>query len=170
VEQLGINRKSMYAEFGSKQALFEAALRLYNDVNVERNFGPLEAEGAGLEQITSLLTRMGDSARGPTAGLGCLLCNTAVERASADRQTRKYLRSYVDRMSAAFRHALGNACASGTASDEMSDETDIDAVAGFLVGHILGQFTLIRANVAPEVVEASAAVAIDYVRAQVNDG
>ena len=29
VEELGVNRKSMYAEFGSKQGLFEAALERF---------------------------------------------------------------------------------------------------------------------------------------------
>ena len=48
VEGLGVNRYSLYAEFGSKQALFDAALERYDEEVVERNFGPLEAPGAGL--------------------------------------------------------------------------------------------------------------------------
>jgi AcrR family transcriptional regulator len=31
VGELGVNRKSMYAEFGSKQALFEAVLERYDE-------------------------------------------------------------------------------------------------------------------------------------------
>ena len=51
VEQLGVNRFSLYAEFGSKQALFDAALERYDDVVIERNFGPLETPAAGIDEI-----------------------------------------------------------------------------------------------------------------------
>ena len=33
VDALGMNRKSMYAEFGSKQELFESALERYSKIN-----------------------------------------------------------------------------------------------------------------------------------------
>ena len=44
---LGVNRFSLYAEFGSKQALFDAALQRYDEQVIERSYGPLEAEGRG---------------------------------------------------------------------------------------------------------------------------
>ena len=43
VEGLGDNRFSLYAEFGSKQELFDAALERYNKDVIGRRFGPLEA-------------------------------------------------------------------------------------------------------------------------------
>ena len=42
VAELGVNRKSMYAEFGSKQELFEAALKRYSEVNLSRVLAPIE--------------------------------------------------------------------------------------------------------------------------------
>ena len=46
-EALEVNRFSIYAEFGNKQALFNAVLQRYDDEAVQRNFGPLERPGAG---------------------------------------------------------------------------------------------------------------------------
>ena len=40
VDALGMNRKSMYAEFGSKQELFEAALERYSEINLTRVLAP----------------------------------------------------------------------------------------------------------------------------------
>ena len=51
VDGLGVNRYSIYAEFGDKQTLFEEALRRYNEVVIEPRFGPLEAPDAGLDEI-----------------------------------------------------------------------------------------------------------------------
>ena len=47
VAELGVNRKSMYAEFGSKQELFEATLEHYNRHHLTRVLGPIEAPEAG---------------------------------------------------------------------------------------------------------------------------
>jgi TetR/AcrR family transcriptional repressor of nem operon len=158
VKGLGINRKSMYAEFGNKEQLFEAALRLYNEVNVERNFAPLESERAGIAEIIALLERVAVEARGPAAGLGCLLCNTAGEGAPGPG-SRDAVHNYVARIRSAFVNTLDRSRARGEASQSI----DVALEADFLTSHIVGQFTLIRANVAPAVVEASFAAARRYV-------
>ena len=67
VEGLGVNRFSLYAEFGSKQELFDAVLQRYDEEVVERNFGPLEAPGAGLAEIRSLLEFFGSAGKGPAS-------------------------------------------------------------------------------------------------------
>ena len=151
----------MYAEFGSKQELFEAALHLYSEVEVERNFGFLEAPTAGVAEIKRLLANLAAGARGPSAGLGCFLCNTAVERAPTDRGSRQHVHTYVERISAAFQNALDNGCASG----DLAASIDTQAQARFLTSHVLGQFALIRANVAPDVVESAASIAHEHLRA-----
>lgn len=165
VEHLGINRKSMYAEFGSKEQLFDAALQLYSEEAIEEVFGPLETSHAGVAEIDALLAHLGAGARGPSAGLGCLLCNTAVERAPRNKKVRKHVRSYVRRIAAAFENALAN----GGAAGDVAASVDIAAQARFFTGHVLGQLTLIRANVAPDVVESAAAVAYEHLRALAGD-
>ena len=67
VEGLGVNRFSLYAEFGNKQGLFEAALERYDDKVIERNFGPLESQKAGIEEIRVLLEFYASASKGPAA-------------------------------------------------------------------------------------------------------
>jgi len=155
VERLEINRKSMYAEFGGKQEMFEAALELYYETWFPENFGFLETKTAGLNEMRELLARLGESARSDHAGYGCFLCNTAVERAANDGGSGAQVQRYVESISAAIQNALGNAVASG----ESPDSIDIETEARFFTSHVFGQLTLIRSNVAPDVVEAAAAVA-----------
>ena len=54
VDDLGVNRFSLYAEFGNKQGLFEAALERYNDEVIRPKFEPLYDESAGVEEIRRL--------------------------------------------------------------------------------------------------------------------
>jgi TetR/AcrR family transcriptional repressor of nem operon len=51
VTELGVNRKTMYAYFGSKQILFDAALERYNQSHLSRVLAPPST---------------GDGRRGPT--------------------------------------------------------------------------------------------------------
>ena len=152
VDHLGLNRKSLYAEFGSKQELFDAALQMYDRVFVSQQFTPLEAPNAGRAEIVGLLETVASHARGPLAGLGCLLCNTAVERAPLDRASQLHVAHHVERTCRAFENALTG----GQVKGDFSASMDASVEARFLTSHLIGQITLIRANVAPEVVEAAA--------------
>ena len=80
VAELNVNRKSMYAEFGSKQQLLEATLEHYNKKHLTRVLTPLEAPDASLEGIRQAFYSYASAIEGPFRGLGCLMCNIAVER------------------------------------------------------------------------------------------
>ena len=108
VEGLGVNRFSLYAEFGNKQGLFEAALERYNKDVIERRFGPLEAPTAGIEEIRALLEFYGSAGKGSASGRGCLLCNTAVEFGPVDPTGAEYIQRYFSYLSKAFYKALNN--------------------------------------------------------------
>ena len=51
VDEVGVNRKSMYAEFGSKQDLFEAALEWYSSKHLSAVLAPIEAPDASADAI-----------------------------------------------------------------------------------------------------------------------
>ena len=79
VDTLGVNRKSMYAEFGSKQGLFEAALERYGHKHLSAVLAPIEAPDASVDAIKKAFTGYASASEGWFRGRGCLLCNTAVE-------------------------------------------------------------------------------------------
>lgn len=155
VEELGVNRNSMYAEFGSKQALFDAALRRYEQQFMSDVFGALEAADSGLDSIASLFERFGKDAAGPGAGLGCLLCNSAVELAGDDASGEGFVARYFERVQAAFQYALTNARRAG----ELQAVVVVVDEARFLTATTLGIFVLVRARAVPVLVQGAARAA-----------
>lgn len=142
VERIGVSRYSLYSDYKNKQALFEAALERYNDDVIDQRFGPLERADAGLENILKLLDFYAEAADGPVAGIGCLLCNTAVEFGADDPTGDGFIRQYFKRLSFAFENALSNAQRSGS----IRPDTCCKQEADFLTSLVLGLFVLIRAK------------------------
>ncbi len=147
VDELGINRFSLYSEFENKQKLFDATLERYDNRIVEKNFGPLEASNAGIDEIRSLFQFFAAAIDGPSAGRGCLLCNTAVEFGPQDPTGSGFVQQYFTRISNAFNNALENASRSGVIHHTISVREEAD----FLTAAVLGLFVMIRAK-APDTI------------------
>ena len=145
VAEFGVNRKSMYAEFGSKQQLFEASLEHYNRKHLTQVLAPLEAPDASLDAIRQAFYGYASASEGPFRGLGCLMCNTAVERGALDPSSGHFVDAYFERITQAFRHALGNAKKGG----EIEPSIDLDEMAGFLTTALIGIAASIRAEAPP---------------------
>jgi AcrR family transcriptional regulator len=157
-EALEVNRFSIYAEFGNKQALFDAVLQRYDDEAVERNFGPLEAPGAGIEEIRALLNFFGSARKSPAWGRGCLLCNTAVEFGPEDPSGAGFVKRYFKRLSSAFEAALTN----GIRNGDLRETVDSRREAGFLTSSVLGMFVMLRAKAPTSLIQGAAQSAIGH--------
>jgi TetR/AcrR family transcriptional repressor of nem operon len=155
VAELGVNRKSMYAEFGSKQGLFEATLEHYNGKHLTNVLAPIEAPGAGPDAIRRAFTSYASAAEGWFHGRGCLMCNTAVERGALDPASGRHVAAYLDRITRAFRNALEN----GRRSGEIGETADLDELAAFFTTALIGVAACIRAEAPPEQVNAACRVA-----------
>ena len=158
VEGLGVNRFSLYAEFGDKQGLFDAALERYRDVVIEPRFGPLVAADSGLDDISAVLEFYGAAGDGPAAGRGCLLCNTAIELGPHDPSGAGFVQAYFERLSRCFHNALDNAQRHG----ELRAEVDPQREAEFLTASVLGMFVMIRATAPAQATQTAARAAIDH--------
>jgi len=141
-----MNRKSMYAEFGSKQDLFEAALDRYSEVNLSRVLGPIEAPEANAHTIREAFLGYASASVTKFSGLGCLMANTAVERAALDPGSARYVDAYLDRLSKGFRNALENARTDG----DVGDHENLDDLAAHFVNSVVGISALLRAKATPE--------------------
>ena len=141
----------MYAEFGSKQELFESVLEHYNSNHLTRVLGPLEAPGAGIAGIKQAFYGYASSIEGAFRGLGCLMCNTAAERGALDPKTEQFVAAYFERISNAIKQALNNAVKSG----EVDQALDIDETAGFLTTALIGIAASVRGEAPPEQVWAT---------------
>ncbi|MBQ0718596.1 MAG: TetR/AcrR family transcriptional regulator [Gammaproteobacteria bacterium] len=158
VEGLGINRFSLYAEFGNKQKLFDSALERYNQTVIERNFGPLEALDAGVKEVRSLLEFFASAINGPASGRGCLLCNTAVEFGPDDPSGAGFVQQYFERLSKAFYKALNNAYSNG----ELRNSVSLRKEADFFTASTLGLFVMIRAKAPPTIISNAAEMAVEH--------
>lgn len=155
VAELGINRKSMYAEFGSKQGLFDAALQRYDEHHLSGVLAAIESDDAGAEEIMATFAGYASASEGWASGRGCLLCNTAVELAALDPVARARVDAYLERLTRAFRHALANAQRAGS----LGPDADLDDLASFFTMALIGVAALVRAEAAPPLVHAACRVA-----------
>jgi TetR/AcrR family transcriptional repressor of nem operon len=165
-EALGVNKFGLYAEFGNKQGLYEAALRRYDERVVQHHFGRVERPGAGLEDIVALVDFFAGRGDDPDAWLGCLMCNMATERAAQDGPTGDLVRAYVARIEAGLRNALGNVERAGLLRAGQSAE-DLAALVAAL---LLGMFVLMRSSASPLVLRRAGDQAIGLLRAAVRTG
>ncbi len=155
VAELGVNRKSMYVEFGSKQGLFEAALERYSEEHLTRVLAPIEASDARTDAIRQAFTSYASASEGWFQGRGCLMCNTAVERSALDPASGRHVAAYLARLTRGFRNALEN----GRRFGEISDAADLDELAAFFTNALIGVAASIRAEASPEQVHAACRVA-----------
>ncbi len=162
VEELGMNRKSMYAEFGSKQELFEAALDRYSEINLSRVLAPIEAPEANAQTIRDAFLGYASASESKFRGLGCLMANTAVERAALDPGSAKYVDAYLDRLTKGFRNALENAQRDG----DVSKDANLGDIAAHFVNAVVGISALLRARATPEQMYAAGRGATSMLKAR----
>lgn len=107
VEQMGINRFSLYATFHSKHDLFIEALQAYFDRVAVPFFDRLKHSNSGLKGIETVLLELVMRIKRGVSSNGCLLCNTIAESgATADARTEKILRKYLKLVEGDFRAAI----------------------------------------------------------------
>ena len=151
----GLDRSSLYHAFGTKHALFEAALRCYLEM-FQNGLGALRQDDAGLATIAGFFAGMAQAFRADPArhAHGCLMVNTVAELGSADADVARLGAAYRDSLREAFAAALGHAAARG--------EVDVGRIqprANLLAAQIMGLFLTARIDPADaaEVCESVAA-------------
>ncbi len=128
VEELGVNRGTMYNTWGSKHGLFLAALDRYRDRVADRLLGGLERSRDGAASIRKFFDGLIAVATTGRDLRGCLMTNSAVEVGLRDPEAAARVRSYLEGMEAAFFHALSRAAARG----ELKRGHDLRKLARFL--------------------------------------
>ncbi len=141
---MGINVATLYSEFGDKQSLLTEATTRYDREHVGRFIGALEAPGADLDAIESVLRSFAAFAASGTAA-GCLITNCAMELAPDPRRSQETMLAYVGRLQRAFEHAL-------TDAQHPARPSERDELAHSLTATTLGIFVLVRAKVPADVV------------------
>jgi TetR/AcrR family transcriptional repressor of nem operon len=84
IDEMGINRGSMYSTFGDKRSLFIAALRMYDTEFRKAQLAAIEQRHPGRAGIQALFDGWIDTLANDPGHGGCFLTNTALELAAHD--------------------------------------------------------------------------------------
>ena len=143
-ERTGLNRSSLYLEFGSKQELFSAALDLYYAEVVDPLLTTLE-DGRDLTAIETFLAAIKEIILDERSGRrrGCLLVNIIAELSPHDEAAARRARAFQDRLHGGFTRVLERSASTGRLDDAL-----IRRRAGLLVTGTLGIWLSARIDLA----------------------
>ncbi|MFJ6718975.1 MULTISPECIES: TetR/AcrR family transcriptional regulator [unclassified Streptomyces] len=114
VKATGVKPGSLYGAFpGGKHTLFLKALERYSKLVVPGKLGELEAPDASVTEIRGYFDGLVQDLLSPEGRQGCLLVNTAIERAAEDDEAAAVVRGHLARLERCMTHALGNAVRRG---------------------------------------------------------
>lgn len=133
-EATRLNRSSLYATFGDKHALFLKTIDRYGDGAVVRMLTALSRPVPIREAVAEFVSDIVDRIASGPGRTGCYIGNCVAEVARHDHDAAVSLRRHLDRVEATFRSGFAEAKRRG----ELSSDTDIDALARFLVSSIQG--------------------------------
>jgi AcrR family transcriptional regulator len=103
----GLNRSSLYAAFGTKQAIFGQALQWYLRSFIGPRLAPMERPGASLGDIERFFAGLAAFFRTDgQARRGCLMINTIAEDEGRGTLLGPQAQAFRDRLSAAFANAM----------------------------------------------------------------
>lgn len=141
VEQMGINRGSLYGTFTDKHALFLAAIQYYDQTIISAVVRVLHEPESPRKAIVDYIRSVAEQAA-DVDRQGCFLTNSAVEVGPHDSEAEQKLQASLLRVEAAFLDALADARSRG----EIGTRRDLRDVARFLTSSIQGIRVMARVN------------------------
>ncbi|WP_226000173.1 TetR/AcrR family transcriptional regulator [Paenibacillus sp. BJ-4] len=151
--KMGIQRPSIYAAFGDKKQLFEAALRKYTQSHAARVRAKLQSRSSVKKAFYLFFTGVvaeeyeGDSNR------GCFCVNTMVELAPHDEKFEVLTREHQMYLSAVFQEAIER----GIRSGELETTLDARALAHTMVSLLIGITVMMKSRPARSFVDQAVA-------------
>jgi TetR/AcrR family transcriptional regulator, transcriptional repressor for nem operon len=141
----GLQKPSLYAAFGDKLALFEAALRRYNHQHAQRVDRLLQEGKTARQSFERLFEYVTQSDKEHQVQYGCFCVNTMVELAPHDERFAVLTREHQMYLSALFTRRLERAIV----EKELSSDYDAQAHAQTLVTGMLGLTVMLKTNPDP---------------------
>lgn len=144
----GLGRSSLYLAFGSKQALFQEAIALYEAGFLGTMLATVEGPGARLKEAAAFFSGLAVHFRDPASRRGCLVVNSITELAARDPAFTPLAARLAGRFRTAFSNALRGAVANGDMERGL-----LDRRSKLLASSALGVWVIVRAD--PEAAASS---------------
>ena len=141
VDAMGINRYSLYEEFGDKHSLYLAALDRYSSSVTGEGYDALGSADDGAAAIRQFFSDQVERLLGKAEDRGCMLVNCTAELAAHDDSAADVVRLGFARSERAFRNALDKAAAVG----DIDPAQDLDDLARFFVASSNGMAVVAKA-------------------------
>jgi TetR/AcrR family transcriptional repressor of nem operon len=133
LQQMGIQRQSLYNTFGCKHTLFLEAVQHYGQTVVCRIKGQLNQPGSPLENLRCVLQKIAEDAACPQYR-GCFVANAMMELAPHDPEVAAVVRGLAKQIEQVIAQTVTRAIA----ADELPADIDPQKAASFLYHVILG--------------------------------
>jgi AcrR family transcriptional regulator len=153
---MGINSPSLYAAFGSKEALFEKAVALYGESEGTEIWGALDEAPTARQAIEWFLRRSAASFSRPGKPAGCLIVLGALHEGKGNEKVCRALRRRRSENVADLRKRLER----GVREGELPEGLDVQAIAVFYVTVQQGMSIQARDGAGRQALEAVAECAL----------
>jgi TetR/AcrR family transcriptional regulator, transcriptional repressor for nem operon len=156
VEQMGINRGSLYGTFTDKRALFLAVIQYYDETVISTVVAELQQARSARRAIEHYIRTAAERAASDVDRRGDFLTNSAVELGPHDPEAERRLQASLRRIESAFFEALVQARANG----EIKTRRDLRDLARFLTSSMQGIRVMARVNSDHQSLQAIADIVI----------
>ncbi|MBW7459254.1 TetR/AcrR family transcriptional regulator [Paenibacillus sepulcri] len=131
---MGIQRPSIYAAFGNKQGLFEAALRKYTRDHSSNARAKLQNTASVKEAFRSYFESIVEEGYDDGPSRGCFCINTMVELAPHDRKMEILTREHQMYLAALFQETIEKGIRSGEFGNDMNAQVMAQTLVVSLIG------------------------------------
>jgi TetR/AcrR family transcriptional regulator, transcriptional repressor for nem operon len=145
LDEMGINRGSLYDTFGDKHSLFVDCLARYRDVYMAHVIAALSQDTPVRPTLEILFRSVTERVHEDNRSWGCLMTNTANELSLHDTAVATIVTQNFERLEQAFTRFL----AQGQRSGAVAASIDVQAKGRFLTGSFAGIATLSKTNLGP---------------------
>jgi len=153
VRATGVRPGSLYGAFpGGKHALLMGSLERYSRLIVPQKLGDLESPGASVAEVRAYFDGLVRDLLSADGRQGCLLVNSAIEKAAEDDEVAAVVRGHLARLERCFTAALRTAVRRG----EVPASVEPAGRAKLLVAASQGLMVVGKANPDEEVLRAIA--------------
>jgi len=158
--KMGIQRPSLYAAFGDKEELFEAALRTYTKQHAARIRTKLQNNRSVKEAFHLLLTDVVEEEYGDGPSKGCFCINTIVELAPHEEKFEILTREHQMYLSVIFEEKI----VQGIRSGELESGLNAKALAQTLVVSFIGLTVFMKSRPERSFVDHSVATILSILK------
>ena len=158
--KMGIQRPSLYATFGDKEELFEAALRRYTNLHASLIRTILQKTTLVKEAFRHLFEELIEEEYKDKVSKGCFCINTMVELAPHDQKFEVLTREHEMYLSVIFQETL----LKGIKSGELESNLDVKALAQTLVVALIGITVLLKSHPERSFVDKSVSMILSLIK------